>query len=86
MFNKSLLNALENLQHQLWLFRRTAYDLSSSNAVVVHEEIVNALERGDRERAVQLMHEHITYSCRQLVAVMSQPRLDAKPSDSKDVA
>ena len=28
--NKLLLSALENLQHQLWLFRRTAYDLSSS--------------------------------------------------------
>ena len=69
--NKLLLNALENLQHQLWLFRRTAYDLSSSNALVSHEEIVNSLERGDRASADALMREHIAYSCRQLVEVMT---------------
>ena len=79
--NKLLLSALENLQHQLWLFRRTTYDLSSSNALVSHEEIVKSLERSDRTRAEDLMREHISTSCRQLVEVMAAAR-----SDAKDVA
>jgi DNA-binding GntR family transcriptional regulator len=79
--NKLLLNALENLQHQLWLFRRTTYDLTSSNALVAHEEIVKSLERNDRMRAEDLMREHISTSCRQLVEVMT-----ARQSDAKDVA
>ncbi len=78
--NKLLLSALENLQHQLWLFRRTAYDLSSSNALVAHEQIVNSLESGDRSRAEALMREHISTSCRQLIEVMT-----ARHSDAEDV-
>ena len=82
--NKLLHSALENLQHQLWLFRRTAYDLSSSNALVAHEQIAKSLEGGDRARAEDLMREHISTSCRQLVEVMGSRHLDAK-SDAKDV-
>ena len=68
--NQLLVHALENLQHQLWLFRRKIYDLSSSNALVAHEEIVNCLERDDRARADEIMREHISISCRALVEVM----------------
>ena len=82
--NKLLHSALENLQHQLWLFRRTAYDLSSSNALVAHEQIAKSLEGGDKARAEDLMREHISTSCRQLVEVMGSRHLDAK-SDAKDV-
>ena len=82
--NKLLLSALENLQHQLWLFRRTAYDLSGSNALVSHEQIVKSLENGDRARAEELMREHISTSCRQLVELTITRRADAN-SDAKDV-
>lgn len=76
--NKLLLNALENLQHQLWLFRRTTYDLTISHALVAHEEIVNSLEGGDRGQAEELMRKHISTSCRQLVEMMAVRRSDAK--------
>ena len=58
--NALLAEMLTNLQHQVWLFRRKTYDLSRSKAFAIHAAIVEALERGDQERAQRLMRRHIS--------------------------
>lgn len=58
--NAKLCDVLENLQNQIWLFRRKTYDISSSTAVDYHDRILDALEAGDRERAEKTMREHIS--------------------------
>jgi DNA-binding GntR family transcriptional regulator len=57
--NERLARALENLQLQVWLFRRKTYDLSGSNAVAMHTALVKVLSKGDKEKAQQLMREHV---------------------------
>lgn len=57
--NLYLCAALENVQNQIWLSRRSTYDLSSSTAPDYHEFILKALEENDRERAQQFMRDHI---------------------------
>jgi DNA-binding GntR family transcriptional regulator len=57
--NKHLCGVLENVQNQIWLSRRSAYDLSSSTAPDFHEAIVKALEDEDREKAESEIREHI---------------------------
>ena len=57
--NQHLCAVLENIQNQIWLSRRKAYDLSSSSAPDHHEAIVEALGAGDRARAEAAMREHI---------------------------
>lgn len=58
--NELLTEILRNVQHQVWLFRRKTYDLSRSKATDTHAAIVQALEKGDKDRAQRLMREHIT--------------------------
>lgn len=70
--NQRLVEVLENLQHQVWLFRRHTYDLSRSKAVASHRAIVEALEKGDKRRAERLMREHISGVCQQLIAHLRQ--------------
>lgn len=57
--NAQLCAVLENAQNQIWLARRTTYDLSSSSAPDSHEAVLRALEGGNRTRAVEAMSEHI---------------------------
>ena len=57
--NQHLCAVLENIQNQIWLSRRKAYDLSSSSAPDHHEAIVEALDAGDRARAEAAMRKHI---------------------------
>jgi len=66
--NERLVETLENLQHQVWLFRRHTYDLSRSKAVASHRAIVEALEKGDKRRAERLMRDHISGVCQRLLA------------------
>lgn len=70
--NARLARTLENVQNQIWIFRRKTYDLSSSTAADAHEEIVRALEAGDRPRAASVMSEHITTVRRKLVEFLEQ--------------
>jgi DNA-binding GntR family transcriptional regulator len=70
--NSRLVRALENVQNQIWIFRRKTYDLSSSTASNFHETIIEALEAGDRAAAVRAMSEHITTVCRRLVDFLEQ--------------
>jgi DNA-binding GntR family transcriptional regulator len=57
--NKYLCSVLENIQNQIWLSRRSSYDLSSSSAPDHHDAIVKALEASDSEKAQQAMRAHI---------------------------
>jgi len=66
--NDRLVKALENLQHQVWLFRRKTYDLSRSSAIASHTAIAAAIARKDKKAAEKLMREHISGVCAELVA------------------
>lgn len=58
--NTRLCEVLQNLQNQIWLFRRKTYDITSSCAADSHEMIVDALIAGDRARAEGVMRTHIS--------------------------
>ena len=70
--NDRLSRALENVQNQIWIFRRKTYDLSSSTAADFHEAIAAALEAGDRTRAERAMREHISTVRRKLLEFLHQ--------------
>ena len=57
--NAYLCSVLENIQNQIWLSRRTSYDLSSSTAPDYHDAILEALEESDSEKAQEAMRAHI---------------------------
>ena len=57
--NNHLCAVLENIQNQIWLSRRNTYDLSSSTAPDYHQEILDALEANQREKAEDAMRNHI---------------------------
>src|SRR5215471_6042619 len=57
--NKYLCSVLENIQNQIWLSRRTSYDLSSSSAPDYHDAILKALEDSNSDKAQQAMRAHI---------------------------
>ena len=58
--NERLRKVLENVQNQIWIFRRKTYDLSSSGAAAHHDAIVAALEKKDRVKAERAMSDHIS--------------------------
>lgn len=66
--NQLLSKSLENIQQQVWLFRRKTYDFSRSRAVTVHTAIVKALAKGDKAAAERLMREHIAHVRDKLVS------------------
>ncbi len=70
--NDRLCKVLENVQNQIWIFRRKTYDLSSSTAPDFHEAIIAAFEAGERAAAVRAMSEHITTVGRKLVDSLRQ--------------
>src|SRR5215472_5618738 len=57
--NAHLCAVLENIQNQIWLSRRSTYDLSSSTAPDYHEAIVEALGDNLRGKAEEAMRDHI---------------------------
>jgi DNA-binding GntR family transcriptional regulator len=59
--NAHLCAVLENVQNQIWLSRRSTYNLSSSTAPDHHENIVEALAANDRSRAEKAMRGHIQH-------------------------
>lgn len=71
--NNRLVQALANLQNQLTVFRRRTYDISSSRAVEAHVSLCEALIAGDRERAQDLMREHIASTRDKLIQHMIAP-------------
>jgi DNA-binding GntR family transcriptional regulator len=79
--NGRLCRTMENVQNQIWIFRRKTYDLSSSTASDFHESIVEALEAGDRARAARAMSDHIGTVRRKLLEFLEQGHRDTRPQD-----
>lgn len=65
--NTRLCEILENLQNQIWLFRRKTYTISSSAASDYHDMILEALETGDRQQAEKTMSQHVSEVRKKLV-------------------
>jgi DNA-binding GntR family transcriptional regulator len=84
--NSRLVRALENVQNQIWIFRRKTYDLSSSTASEFHDTIIAALEAGDREAAVRAMSEHITTVCKRLVDFLERGQREKAPPQPNGLA
>ncbi len=84
--NSRLVRVLENVQNQIWIFRRKTYDLSSSTAPEFHEAIIERLEAGDRAGAVRAMSEHITTVCRRLVDFLEQSQPEKTPPERSGLA
>ncbi|MGH9327771.1 MAG: GntR family transcriptional regulator [Terriglobia bacterium] len=57
--NSRLHRILENMHGQMLVLRHQTFELSSNRSVLEHEEILNALEKGDKELASRLMTQHI---------------------------
>jgi DNA-binding GntR family transcriptional regulator len=70
--NMELWRVLENIQNQIWLFRCETYDLSSSSAPRAHTAILSALEKGNHEKAVASMKEHISNVRNRLVLYLGR--------------
>lgn len=58
--NARLCEVLQNVQNQIWLFRRKTYDISSSTAADAHDAIVDAIEKDDRKAAEEAASQHIS--------------------------
>ncbi|MBI3208979.1 MAG: GntR family transcriptional regulator [Candidatus Solibacter usitatus] len=70
--NQKLCEILENLQNQIWLFRRKTYDISSSDAPNSHDLILDALESGDRVQAEKEVSRHVSDVRNKLVDFLSK--------------
>jgi DNA-binding GntR family transcriptional regulator len=57
--NAYLCSVLDNIQNQIWLSRRSTYDLSGSTAPDFHDAILKALEQGSGDAAERAMRDHI---------------------------
>lgn len=85
--NGRLCRTLENVQNQIWIFRRKTYDLSSSTAADFHESIIAALEAGDRGRAARAMRDHVTTVCHKLIEFLEEkPAAKHAPEHNQPVA
>jgi DNA-binding GntR family transcriptional regulator len=84
--NQRLAKTLENLQLQVWLFRRKTYDLSGSTAVSLHSAIAKALAKGDRDKAQVLMREHIADVRTKLLRFLASHPVDRQPKPESAAA
>jgi DNA-binding GntR family transcriptional regulator len=57
--NSRLRAILESMHNQLLILRHRTFELSGRTSIVQHGLILKALIKGDRERATELMIEHI---------------------------
>lgn len=80
--NERLSKMLENVQQQIWLFRRKTYDLSSSSAPDAHEAILMALESGKRVQAERAMSEHIASVRQKLLDFLNQESVRRKATSN----
>lgn len=88
--NARLCDVLENIQNQIWLFRRKTYDLSSSAAPDAHDALLDALEKagvenGDRTDAENAMSRHISTVRKKLLEHLAQAEAE-KPAAEKSGA
>jgi DNA-binding GntR family transcriptional regulator len=65
--NLRLRKMLESMHNQMQMLRRQTFELSSHHSVKQHQQILNALEKGQRDKAARLMAEHIQAVRKRLV-------------------
>jgi len=70
--NDELCRVLENVQSQIWLCRRKTYELTSPTAPDAHQEILEALENGNRMEAQAALRVHIDFVRQRLIAFMEK--------------
>lgn len=58
--NERLCSLIENIQHQLWLFRRKKYVLSGATTPDDYGDLVEAIARNDRSAAIDILSRHIS--------------------------
>ena len=82
--NARLCDVLENLQNQIWLFRRKTYDVSSSSAPDAHDALVDSLEKGgdNRTDAESVMSRHISNVRKRLIEHLEKAALE-KPATER---
>jgi DNA-binding GntR family transcriptional regulator len=79
--NARLCDVLENIQNQIWLFRRKTYNLSSTSAPDAHDALIDALEKGDRTEAETAMRHHISSVRKKLLDHLSLADADKSTAD-----
>ena len=79
--NARLCSILENVQNQIWLFRRKTYDLSSSAAPGVHDALIEALGKDDRDEAEKVMRRHVSGVRNKLLEHLSQSKGQKRPAE-----
>jgi DNA-binding GntR family transcriptional regulator len=84
--NARLCDVLENIQNQIWLFRRKTYNLSSSAAPDAHDALIDALEKGvpdkdDRSEAEAVMSRHISTVRRKLLEHLEAEKPSKESND-----
>lgn len=57
--NTRLRKILENMRNQMLILRHKTFELSSQISLKQHLEVLDAIERGNREAAARLMAKHI---------------------------
>jgi DNA-binding GntR family transcriptional regulator len=77
--NSRLRKMLENMRNQMLILRRKTFELTSQTSVKKHFEILDALEKGKRETAEELMAQHIRTVRTRLI---NHLREQAKPTAS----
>ena len=82
--NQRLCSVLENVQNQIWLFRRKTYSLSSTTAPDAHEALVEAIEKEDRAAAENIMSRHISSVRQSLLEHLAKEVV--KPAGGKTAA
>jgi DNA-binding GntR family transcriptional regulator len=80
--NARLCDVLENIQNQIWLFRRKTYNLSSSAAPDAHDAIIEALEKREAAEAEKCMRGHISGVRKKLIEHLAQAEGE-KPAAEK---
>jgi DNA-binding GntR family transcriptional regulator len=82
--NARLCDVLENIQNQIWLFRRKTYDVSSSSAPDAHDALVDAIEKAgeDRTEAEFAMSRHISTVRKRLIEHLEKAAAE-KPAVEK---
>ena len=79
--NARLCDMLENIQNQIWLFRRKTYNLSSSAAPDAHDALIDALEKEDRAGAEEAMRHHISGVRKKLLEHLAQAEAERRAAD-----
>jgi DNA-binding GntR family transcriptional regulator len=76
--NSRLRRMLESMHNQMLILRRQTFELTGHISVKQHRGILDALEKGQRQRAAKLMAQHIRAVRKTLVDHLESPKRQQK--------